>query len=338
MRPTSEPRASEPSARVGSPRQGRAPRLSAGDRLQRLLSLLPWVATHDGPTVDEVCGRFDVERAQLLADLELASMVGVHPYTPDELLEVVVEDDRVWVRFALSFRRPLRLSPDQGLALVAAGSGLLAVPGADPEGPLARGLAKLATTLGIEPGAALDIDLGDVSGPTLETLRAAIDSRRQVELDYYAYGRDDRATRVVDPYRVFTDKGQTYVLARCHRAGGDRLFRVDRVAAIRVLGTTFTMPDELPSLVSYHPRPDDPRVTLELARAAWWVAEQYPVESVQDLADGRRRVTMAVSARPWLERLLLRLGPDATAVPGDDEQAAIGPDAARRVLARYRQG
>ncbi len=324
-----------------------APRPTAGQRVQRLLSLLPWVAAQDGPTVAEVCARFDVGRPQLLADLELASMVGLHPYTPDELLEVVIEDDRVWVRLALSFERPLRLTPDQGLALVAAGSGLLAVPGADPDGPLARGLAKVAATLGIEPGAALDVNLGDVSGPTLDALRDAVEDRRQVELDYYAHGRDDRTTRTVDPYRIFTDMGQWYVLAHCHRAKGDRLFRLDRIASLRVLDTTFAPPAERPGLAAYHPRPDDPRVTLELAPGAWWVAEQYPVESVEELDDGARRVTMAVSARPWLERLLLVLGRDATVIPGTGSIPGeggplpaedVGRVAARRVLARYRPG
>ena len=44
--------------------------------------------------------------------------------------------------------------------------------------------------------------------------------------------------------------------------------------------------------------------------------------------------TMAVTARPWLERLLLRLGPDARLVEGDDPDLAR--HAAARVLARYR--
>ena len=80
------------------------------------------------------------------------------PSHPDQLVEVVIEDGRVWIHYAEYFERPLRLTPDQALALVTAGSGLLAVPGADPDGPLARGLAKLAETLGVTPGADIDID------------------------------------------------------------------------------------------------------------------------------------------------------------------------------------
>ena len=45
------------------------------------------------------------------------------------------------------------------------------------------------------------------------------------------------------------------------------------------------------------------------------------------------RVTLPVSERAWLERLLLRAGPAARVVDGDH---GTGPAAAARVLARYR--
>ncbi|HYD11207.1 MAG TPA: hypothetical protein VEA78_13985, partial [Acidimicrobiales bacterium] len=54
--------------------------------------------------------------------------------------------------------------------------------------------------------------------------------------------------------------------------------------------------------------------------------------SVEELGEGRLRITMLVDERRWLERLLLRLGPGATVVEGDP---TVGPDAARRVLGRY---
>ncbi len=62
--------------------------------------------------------------------------------------------------------------------------------------------------------------------------------------------------------------------------------------------------------------------------------EQYPVEQVEDLGSGRSRITLAVSEPAWLERLLLRLGPDAEVVTGGDGIAAA---AAARILARYRE-
>jgi len=72
-------------------------RPSASDRLRRLLALVPWVVTQNGPTLDEVCSRFGLTQAELVADLDLIFLCGVYPFTPDSLVDVVVADGRVWI-------------------------------------------------------------------------------------------------------------------------------------------------------------------------------------------------------------------------------------------------
>lgn len=312
-------------------------RLTSGGRLERLLSIVPWVVANDGPTVSEIAERFDYPEERLLSDLDILFMVGTYPFTPDQLVEVVVEEGRVWIHYAEYFARPLRLTPPQGLALVAAGSSLLAVPGADPEGPLARGLAKLAATVGVAPGAEIGVDLGNADPNVLATVRQAIADRRQVAIEYYTYGRDEVTERVVDPYRVASDQGEWYLLGHCHKAAGERLFRLDRIRGIDLLDSTYETPTDVPEVSVFEPRPDDPRVTLRLEPEAAWVPQAYPAESVEELDDGSLRVVLAITALPWLERLLIRLGPLATVeattggVPTD-----LARVAARRVLDRYR--
>jgi proteasome accessory factor C len=310
-------------------------RPSAVTGVARMLSIIPWIAERDGPAVDEVCNRFGITRKQLLADLDVLPLVGLYPYTPDQLVDVAVEGDRVWIRYADMFRRPLRLTPDQALALVAAGSTLLAVPGADPEGPLSRGLAKLRAALGIEPDALVEVELGAASAEVLGLLQQASQEQRAVQIEYYAYNRDEHTTRVVEPWRVFADQGQWYLQAWCRHAGGERLFRVDRIAEAVELDGGFEHPATAEELGVFSASPDDPRVVLELAPSARWVLEQYPVESHEEV-DGRLRVTLAISAGLWLARLLLRLGPDARVVEAPAPLADSGSQAAARVLARYR--
>lgn len=314
-------------------------RLSAGGRLERLLSIVPFVAARDGVAIDEVAARFDYPRETLVNDLtDVVFMVGLHPYTPDQLVEVVVEDDRVWIRYAEYFARPLRLTPEEGLALVAAGTSLLAAPGADPDGPLARGLAKVAGVLGVEPGADLTVRLAEVPAATLEQLRYAESAHRRCRIDYYAYGRDELSEREIDPLRVFSEQGQWYVVAWCHAAAGERLFRVDRIRSLTVLDTVFEPPAGATTAHAvFTAAPDDPRVTLDLEPAAAWVAHYYPCEEHIDLGHGRVRVRLAVAGTAWLERLLLRLGPDATVVTSaPDLGADVAATAARRILERYR--
>jgi proteasome accessory factor C len=303
-----------------------------GPRLQRVLALVPWILAHPGVTLHELAARFEVSERELERDLELLPMCGLPPYTADRLIDVAVIDGGVEIRLAEYFERPLRLTPAEGLALLAAGRALLAVPGSDVDGPLATALAKLDAALGA-PGA-LAVDVG--TSEQLERLQAAAGDDERVEIDYYSFARDEMTTRVIDPWRVFHAFGAWYVAAWCHRAGGERLFRVDRVRAVRATGEHFdpeSRADDARDLV-YRPRPEDPRVTLQLAPAAEWVVESHPHESATQARDGSWRVVLAISEPAWLERLLVGLGPDARVV-APPELVGLGADAADRLRRRY---
>jgi proteasome accessory factor C len=319
----------------------RAPagRTSASDRVARLLAVIPWIAANDGPTLDEICDRFGVSRTKLTEDLNAIEFVGVPPYTPDTLIEVTLEGERVWLRFADVFARPLHLTPEQGLALVAAGAASQGLPGSDREGPLATALAKLADVLGVDPAEAVSVTLGETRPGVLDALRSAVADHRRVRLDYYAYGRDERSSRAVDPYAVVADNGAWYVHGYCHQARAPRSFRVDRVVDVEVLDEVFDPPERGASEPSFALGPEIPRVTLDLGPGARWVAETYPVDEVVELDGGWLRVRMAIAATPWLERLLVRLGDGVRVVAADDPaHGTAGRDAARRILARYRAG
>ena len=309
-------------------------RASAEERTRRLLAIVPWIAANDGPTVEEVCSRFGITEQDLVGDLEVLRYCGAYPHSPDMLVEADVADGRVWVRYAQFFTRPLRLTSSEALALVASSAALLAVPGTDPEGPLARGLAKLAAALKVDPTEVLEVDLPSLDTDALQTLRDAVAARRKVAIDYYSFSRDEHTTRVVHPLAVYSADGQWYVSADCEAAGGPRLFRIDRIQRVDVLDETFEPPAEVPRTGVFHPRAEDPVVTLELSPAAAWVLDQYPHEGVKEMARGRRRVKIRVSEGVWFERLLLSLGADARVVAGDTEAACR---AAKRVLARYRR-
>jgi proteasome accessory factor C len=326
-------------------------RPDAALRLRRLLTIIPWIVDHQGSTLDELAARFGMKLAELERDLELVPFCGLPPYTPDRLIDCEIVDGRVFLRFAEYFARPLSLTPGEGFALLAAGQALLAVPGADPSGSLAAALGKLAGLLGAGDGMA--VELG--AARYLEPLRAAAGAGERVEIDYYTFGRDELTTRRIDPRAVFAAAGQWYVDAYCHRAGDDRLFRVDRVRGVRPTGEHFEAatdggagltrprgsggspmpggPGVSPGAI-FNPRPSDRRVTLLLNASAAWVPESYPMESVDELPDGRLRVVLVASERAWLERLLLRLGP-AAEVLDPAEVRVEAAEAARRLLVRY---
>jgi proteasome accessory factor C len=308
-----------------------SPRAVAGAEIQRILALVPWLVAHPGASKPDVAQRFGISVEQLEEDLALVLMIGVPPYSPGDYLDVDEDDDgHVTIRVGDDFHRPLRLTPSEGLALLAAGRALLAVPGSDAQGPLATALSKLEDALEL-PDLVVDVSEPD----QLAAVRDAVAHRQRIEIDYWSAGRDDLTTRRIDPDVVFFATGQWYVGAYCHQARDERMFRVDRIRAVRPTGEHFE-----PGATGFEagevfrPRPDDPRVTLNLAPEAAWVAEAYPAESVTERADGSLDVVLAVSEPAWLERLLLRLGTEAQVVAPKNLRS-VGSEAAQEILQRY---
>ena len=311
--------------------------MATEDRLKRILAMVPWIVAHDGPTVAETCERFGCTPPELMRDIQLLYLCGLYPYTPDLLIEASVADGRVTIQYADYFSRPLRLTPGEGLGLVAAASTLLAAPGTDLNGPLARGLAKLAAALGGEESSldgAVDVDLGSTDPAILHLLRDAVAEARPVSIRYYSFGRDDVDDRVIEPVSVFRSVGEWYTHAWCHRARDERTFRVDRIEHAEFALGPRTGPAIEPSNALFVRRPESGSVVLALDESAQWVVDRYPVESTRTRDDGRIEVTLAVSEWAWLDRLILLLGPAAEVLSASPSWPGAGP-AAKRLLERY---
>ncbi|HZJ25515.1 MAG TPA: WYL domain-containing protein [Acidimicrobiia bacterium] len=307
-----------------------SPRPQAEEELTRVLALVPWIVAHPGSAKTDIARRFGITPEQLEQDLWLLLMVGVPPYSPGDYIDVDPEGDTVEISLADYFTRPLRLSPAEGLALLAAGRALLAVPGSDDDGPLATALAKLADAL---EGAELAVDFGDPE--FLEHVRRAAEEGHRIEIEYWSAGHDHLSTRAIDPGPPFFATGQWYTDAYCHERGADRMFRIDRIRAVRDRGERFTPTSEPgPARGVYQAGPDDTRVTVRLASEASWVTETTPTEAVVERADGSMDVTLSVSGTAWLERLLLQLGPSAQVV-APAAAVDLAARAAARVRARY---
>ena len=305
--------------------------------IQRILALVPYLVAHPDSFKADVAERFGVTVAQLDRDLEHVLMVGVPPYTPGDYIDVDDDGDFVTLRMADSFRRPLRLTPSEGLSVLAAGRTLLAVPGADNDGPLVSALNKLAAALDFP-----DVDVVLQEPSFLAELRVAVDAREQEELAYWTASRNELTLRTIDPLAAFFAEGAWYLDAFCHVANDDRLFRVDRVRGVKRLGTTFQSDDDRvlrdTQGALYEPRSTDPTVVIEVEPSDRWVADHYPVSAVEDMPGGQVRISMTVSEPTFLQRILVQLGATArvASVAGSvttDEYEATA--LARRMLGRY---
>ena len=311
-------------------------RLTAAERMRRLLAVIPWVSGRGEVALSEISERFDYPIDRLRRDLtEVVQFVGVHPYTPDMLIEVYLDDENERVSFALAdyFTSPLRLTPEEGLSLVSAGLGLLG-SSAGQDSALERALHKVAERFEVSIGDELDVSLGGADPVVVDQAMAAVQSQHCVTIDYYSLHRGENTSRTVEPHRVFSEQGEWYMRGFYRLATEVRTFRLDRVMALSIDDQTFE-PVAQTEAAMFAASEDDIRVTLKLAPEAAWVAEAFPVEEVKRTAR-TLRVTLAVSSLTWLERLLLQLGTHAEVVSASPPLPAdFVADAAHRVLARY---
>ncbi len=325
----------------------RGPR-PAHERLRRLLVMLPWLMQRGEVPVTEMAERFALTEAELVADLELASMCGLPPFV-DEMIDVFIDEGTVFAGIPRVFTRPLRLTAPEGFGLLAAGRAAMALPGAEPEGPLGRALDKLALALG-EPagGGGLVIDLA--RPPIADQVAAAAVAGERLAITYWTPSRGAASERTVTPRAVFVDRGHWYVLADDHRSGGERSFRLDRVLEARNTGVIdpareVTLPD---TDRWFADDPEIERITLRMPTELVWMIERYPVDRItSDGAGGASRgvdesagapmsvVVMPVTNEQWARRLVLRLGPLAE-VQSPARWANLAADTARTILDNYR--
>lgn len=291
---------------------------SATARLSRLLTMVPWLLGHPGVDIERAAGQFGVTRDQLESDLALLFVCGTPGHLPDDLIEAEWEDGKVFLGNADAISRPLRLTVDEALTLMvglralAASPGVTGTPGSD--GVLGA-LAKLEQATGEAAGLAARVRVALDDGATQATLTdasRAVQEHRRLRLRYQSFARDAVTVRDVDPMRVLNLEAHWYLEGWCHRAEEVRLFRLDRIQTLEILDEDGTPPERATPRdlagATYQASPDDIVVDLLTEAPAAWVGDYYPVDSVEELDEGRRRVRLRAADPSWVRRLAWRLG------------------------------
>jgi proteasome accessory factor C len=320
---------------------GPPPRVTpATDRLQRLLALVPYVVSRKVVGLADTAAAFGVSERELVDDLNLLWCVELRspdPYCP---IDLSYEGGEIVVSEAESIDRPLRLGVDEASALLIALRMLAEVPGLEDRSALSRTIAKLEAAAGTAGAvsAQVAVQLDDRGARNAALVRDALDRGRRTHMSYYVPGRDDATERDVDPMRLLVVEGRTYLEGWCLRAEAVRLFRMDRVLDLTVLDEPASVPAQAQhrdvDQGLFRPSADDVRVELELSVSGRWVAEYYPCEQVDELGDGRLRVTLRTPDTRMVRRLALRLGEDGRVISPPGLAGEIREDAAA-ALAHY---
>lgn len=316
--------------------------MTSASHLSRVLNLVPYLLARPGIRIADAANDLGISVAELREDLTLLWMCGLPGYGPGDLIDIAFDDDTVTVTYDAGMTRPVRLSPDEALALVVALQMLADTPGLSNREAVRSTLEKVAAAAGDAAVSAGQVSVGTtVDETSVEVFRRIVAQGRALRLTYYSAGRDRTTERVVDPIRVVIADDHAYLHAWCRTAEDERRFRLDRVDA----HTALDEPAAVPSHVTH--RPDKPgaafaedsalpRVVLRVNRHARWVGEYYPCERVWQESPGWWLVALRARDLQWAKRLVMGLGVDAEVVEPAELRTAVLHDA-RAALAAYEE-
>ena len=296
---------------------------AAPARLTRIVSLLAELTRceregKEAPTIEALARSHGVNAKDIALDIRTLTLLGDHA-DAEWLLSLGLwqQAGRVSVSSAGPFRRPIRLTPEEMLAVQVA----LAM---DPEGrEIARKLAPLMRVISPEPAVAA----ATAGTDRYQMMADAIAQRRAVELLYA--GEGDRAGRrwVIQPHQLVGWRNRNYVLAWCEEVADWRIFRVGRIIDALLTGQCFDRRSDSQPVTNpadlFRPSADavDAVRVRFLGRVSRWVRERYPDSEPQP--DGSVIVTFQASSMDWLVRRVLEYGPDAEVVGPEEYREAV---------------
>jgi len=127
--------------------------------------------------------------------------------------------------------------------------------------------------------------------------------RRTLDLDYFAFSKQEETTRFVDPYHLTYHQGGLYLIGYCHRRRDVRMFAVERVRSLTITDHPYQLPLGFDveayvqdALVVMRGRQIVVELLFDRPTAAWardrvW----HPSQQLTPLRDGRLRMTLRVA-------------------------------------------
>ncbi|HEX9564933.1 MAG TPA: WYL domain-containing protein [Gemmatimonadaceae bacterium] len=290
--------------------------MTAIDRFTRIVSLVAELSRSerdgaDAPTMSELAARHGVSQREIGTDIRTLTVLGDHSGA-DWLLSLRIwqQGDQVSMSSAGPFRRPIRFSPEEQLAIQLA---LALEPGG---AALAERFAAVINGRASAASGVPDDSTG--SGERSDAIIGrAIREHRVLEIAYAGEVRHDVRTRLVQPYQLAEFGVRSYLVAWAPDVGAWRHFRLDRVLQVTATDTVFVPLGDFEPLVQprdiFRPGSVVESVTVRFRRdVSAWVTEAFPEHRVQ--ADGSVLVMFTATSLEWMTRKVLEFGADAEVV------------------------
>lgn len=304
------------------------------DQLCRMLAILPLAQSGESLTTKSLAKMFGITKRQVINDLSTLFMCGLPGGYPDDLIDVdmdaAIEDGVIQISNAEYLNRPLRLTQDEAMSLLAALEVVREAATGEQAKTANSAIAKLEEITGAGSGVHFEISSG--SDEVRDRLAAAISNNNRVKLVYDGASRAVTTQPVIDPVLIEVRHGVAYLNAWSLDAKDWRVYRFDRIISVEYTGQSAEDHGEAPSGQWFEKEKD---VVLVLAPDAAWVCEYHPCEVLERKTDGSVRARFKVASDAWLTSILLRLGDGARVE--DESLAKDSVHAAQQTLKMYDQ-
>ncbi len=286
--------------------------------LSRLVSLVRLIDNQPGITVSELSQHFGRSKARIRSDIRLLDRAGVDDLLPGCTFEIdydlFLEHDAVSLRSPLSINAPLPITRQEFASVVTALQAMAPTLDEDDLQLLPQTLSALMTALDAADAA----DLGTGSGITTPTMsqstrqmilliQKAMVEGRSISFSYVNRSGVE-SHRVVTPEALVQERDGWIVRGLCHRAMGERSFRLDRTSGLTLADdANFARRGASPTT-----RPlesEGETVTVTLSSEAAWALKESPARTVKTSRDGSIIATFQSWDPVWMRTEILTLAP-----------------------------
>jgi proteasome accessory factor C len=204
---------------------------------ERLLALVPYISAHQGIAISDLAKAFDVTTSQMSADLTTLWMCGLPGYTALELMDLSFESGFVTIRNAPTLKSPRTLSSEEIISLLL---GLDLVRESLPNNEdIASKVQTLSQRLSEKVGMNATFRAADpVSSAVRAQIEQSLHKQVNLEISYHSLYSDSFTEREITPLELRTEDGIEYLFAYCHSACAFRVFRLERIQALKVSSNT----------------------------------------------------------------------------------------------------
>jgi predicted DNA-binding transcriptional regulator YafY len=283
------------------------------EKAARLLDLVPFLYKNQGISIDQLAEEFNVDRDEILSDLNTLWMCGE---TRFDLIELEFDSGFVYIRNAQAINLVRSLSSQEMISIFF-GLDLLRDELGNQRPDLIKEIESLKSEINPELSSKVSANPA-VSASLLEAIDKAIASRSLLEIEYHSVADDKYSKRLISPIEKVRRDGHDFLIAFCSVADSRRTFRLDRISNHQIVDLSspqFPVIDESEKRIS---------AKLKVHGNARLLQETF--DKCQDLGD--KTFLVEVFNSSWLIR-------EVIASAGDFE--LLEPLALREEVARQSQ-